>query len=243
MTAPNAAVGRGLAADLLKMADEELFVGHVLTSTAGWGPELEINLAMSSIGQDEIGHARVLYGLLGDADSASVSALVYERPADQFHAAALSSVYSTDWATLVVKHFLYETADQHRVQLLADCTVDQVAAVAERVRDEETYHLDFWTTWFHRTLDARQGPSRVQSALDELWPSGGELFDFSTSERGGLADPATVDEHRQRWSDGVAAVCQERGLVLREGPTIPAATDRILDEMRLVYKTAPGSWK
>ncbi len=198
VASPNPQLEQGLAADLLKMADEELFVGHVLTSMAGWGPELEINLAMSSIGQDEIGHARLLYGLLGNADPASVNALVYERPADQFHAAAVSSVYTNDWATLVVKQFLYETADSHRVDLLASCTVEQVASVAERVRGEETYHLDFWTTWFDRTLDAPEGPSRVQLALDQLWPSGDELFDFSaSSQAGGLADPATVDEHRR----------------------------------------------
>lgn len=229
-----------LAADLLRLADEELFVGHVLTSVAGWGPELELNLAMSSMGQDEIGHARLLYGLVAGTDPAAVNSLVYDRPIADFDVSALSTVYTDDWATLVVKHLLYELADAQRVDLMATCPVEPVAAIAARMRHEETYHLDFWTLWFDRTLDVPDGPERLQQALDDLWPSARELFGLR--DNGGLVSRSALDAAEQRWTADLRARCEARGLALRDGPALPAATERILDEMRLVYSAAPGRW-
>ena len=36
---------------LVRLSDDDLLTGHVLTSVAGWGPELEINIALSSMGR------------------------------------------------------------------------------------------------------------------------------------------------------------------------------------------------
>ena len=63
---------------VIRLADDDLLTGHVLTSVAGWGPELEINIALSSMGQDEIGHARRLYALV-IPDRADIERFVYEQ--------------------------------------------------------------------------------------------------------------------------------------------------------------------
>ncbi|MCW3067026.1 MAG: phenylacetic acid degradation protein [Solirubrobacterales bacterium] len=225
-----------LSADLLKMADEELFVGHVLTSVAGFGPELETNLAMSSMGQDEIGHARLLYGLVAGPDGAVINSLVYDREPPEFHAAPIASVYTEDWAVLLVKHLLYETADAERMRLVGACDAAGVAAIAGRVGHEEQFHLDYWHTWCERTMDVPEGPARVQAALDELWPSAHELFLF-----GGFAG-AEVAAAKGRWSDEVTALCARYGLELRDGPVLADGRGRILEEMRSVYSAAPGAW-
>ena len=48
---------------LLALADDELVLGHRLSEWTGWVPYLEADLALSSIAQDELGHARALYRL------------------------------------------------------------------------------------------------------------------------------------------------------------------------------------
>jgi ring-1,2-phenylacetyl-CoA epoxidase subunit PaaC len=63
---------------LLALADDEICLGHWYATWMGLSPFLEEDLALTSIGQDELGHARALYGLLepgGDLD-----ALAYGRP-------------------------------------------------------------------------------------------------------------------------------------------------------------------
>src|SRR2546429_9846328 len=48
---------------LFALADDELILGHRHSEWTGWAPHIEEDLAFSSIAQDEIAHARLLYGL------------------------------------------------------------------------------------------------------------------------------------------------------------------------------------
>jgi ring-1,2-phenylacetyl-CoA epoxidase subunit PaaC len=226
-----------VSAELIKLADEELFAGHVLTSVSGWGPELEINLAMSSMGQDELGHARLLYGLAVGTDRDRINDLIYARPPGEFRAAALSSVYSKQWEMLVVKHFLYESADAERLRLLAGST-PELAEAAAKMRSEEDFHLEFWTSWFDRT--ARIDHARVQKALSALWPSAAGLFDFG---EGGLFTPASAREAADGWSSRITSRLTSLGFSLPSVAEEPVDdSQRILDEMRIVYNDAPGRW-
>src|SRR5207244_43782 len=47
---------------LLALADDELIIGHRHSEWTGWVPHLEADLAFSSLAQDEMAHARLLYG-------------------------------------------------------------------------------------------------------------------------------------------------------------------------------------
>jgi ring-1,2-phenylacetyl-CoA epoxidase subunit PaaC len=240
-------IGAGLRAFLVGVADDELLTGHVLTSVAGWGPELELNIAMSSIGQDEIGHARRLYEfLLGDR--AEVERFVYERPAAEFRATALTRTYPSRWESVLVRSYLYETADAARTAALADSGRPDVGALFAEMVHEERYHLDFWATWLRSTVSkGAEGRRRVQQALDEVWPLAQASFGPSVPEddEAGLGLAAgTLSGAYRGWAADVATVTAELGLELREDgrATLPDALDAMLDEMRFVYRTAPGSW-
>ena len=52
------------------MADDEFVIGFSDSEWTGIAPLLEEDVAMSSLAQDELGHAAALYGLLGRADRA-----------------------------------------------------------------------------------------------------------------------------------------------------------------------------
>ena len=58
---------RDALADLLfTMADDEFVSGFTDSEWTGIAPLLEEDVAMSSLSQDELGHAAALYGLLGE---------------------------------------------------------------------------------------------------------------------------------------------------------------------------------
>ena len=48
---------------IMALADDELILGHRHSEWTGWAPHLEEDLAFSSIAQDEMAHARLLYRL------------------------------------------------------------------------------------------------------------------------------------------------------------------------------------
>ena len=66
MTATAALPATALAGLLLSMADDEFVIGFSDSEWTGIAPLLEEDVAMSSLAQDELGHAAALYGLLGD---------------------------------------------------------------------------------------------------------------------------------------------------------------------------------
>src|SRR5439155_6975567 len=51
---------------LLALADDELILGHRHSEWTGWAPNIEEDLAFSSIAQDEMAHARLLYRLASE---------------------------------------------------------------------------------------------------------------------------------------------------------------------------------
>lgn len=240
-----AEMGAALADFLTAAADDELLTGHVLTSVAGWGPELELNIALSSIGQDELGHALRLYEfLLGER--AQVERFVYERPAEEFRAMALTRVYPRRWESVLVRQYLYETAAAATTAVLAAAGRPDVAALFGEMVPEERYHLDFWATWLRTTTGrGSDGKRRVQRALDEVWPLAVASFDAGDPalERDLGLDEGALGAAREAWAADVAAVAAELGLELRgDTSTLPDALDEMLEEMRCVYRTAPGSW-
>src|SRR4029077_2071120 len=66
--AASRAAVRGL---LLAIADDELVLGHRHSEWTGFAPDIESDVAMSSIAQEDIGHARVLYDQIAALDGTS----------------------------------------------------------------------------------------------------------------------------------------------------------------------------
>lgn len=236
----------GTAQALVALADDELAVGHVLTSVAGFGPELEINIALSSMGQDELGHARAYYGLALGGDRDAVNAAIYGRSADAFLAAPLSWIYDDAWEQLVVKSHLFETADAERRATLAAAPLDGLAPLVERMEGEERYHLDFWRTWLARTCERGDAARRrVQDALDGLWGHAEALFDVPL---GSELVPDGFARAQALWVSSVADELAGLGLTVpleavgTADEAVAAGRERVIEELQHVYRMAPGRW-
>ena len=110
-----------LAELLLTMADDEFVSGFTDSEWTGIAPLLEEDVAISSISQDELGHARALYKLLADvlADGRDEDALAYDREPDEYRHARLLDHARGDWADTIARRFLYELADEARLASIA----------------------------------------------------------------------------------------------------------------------------
>lgn len=148
---------------LLGLADDELIVGWRDSEWTGIAPMLEEDVAFSSIAQNEVGHARALYGLLTD----DADALALDRPPDEYRCAPLVQLrFVPDWARTIARHVLYEAADELRIEHLKASEDDAVAGLAAKIDREEVYHRLHAGMWADRLRDE----PRYREALDELWP-------------------------------------------------------------------------
>ncbi|MDQ0218096.1 Phenylacetic acid catabolic protein [Peribacillus cavernae] len=163
-----------LAKELLYMADDEWVIGSFLAEMSGGGPFVEENVAISSIAQDEIGHAEIIYNEILDLDSAfqweSADGFVHQRPVSGFKVSALVSAKTIDWAAIIVQHYFYEAADQYRVSQLIEVVEGRTKNVLGQMAREERYHHRHWHTWLSKMSATLEGKRRIQEEIYHYWP-------------------------------------------------------------------------
>ncbi len=248
---------------LVRTADDELVIGHRHSEWTGFGPDIESDVAMSSIAQEEIGHARVLYELIAADERSDVDHLAFGRtPAEYRHAAFLEQE-NGGWEQAIVRLALYEPFEAGRLSLLAACGHEPVAALARTLAREERYHGLFAQTWLERLArTAREGRDRVQAAVDAAWPDALGLFEDTPADGvlqgAGLLTEAPVAQ-QAAWEDAVRETLTAYGLAIppggggprrripglqqapaggRRGAHTPAF-DRMLAEMTEVWRSDP----
>jgi ring-1,2-phenylacetyl-CoA epoxidase subunit PaaC len=216
----NDAVRAALDSLLLSMADDEFVIGFSDSEWTGIAPMLEEDVAMSSIAQDELGHAKALYELLASLrdDGRDADAIAYDRePADYRHCRLLDHGRG-DWAQTVVRRYLYDTADAVRLEALADSSYAPLAELVGKIRREERYHVMHASAWFDR-LARRDGEprQRLEYALQRLGPDGGTVFAELPGEAA-LADAGVLStsmtDLRRRWRAQVDPVLEGHGVGL-----------------------------
>jgi ring-1,2-phenylacetyl-CoA epoxidase subunit PaaC len=156
-----------LAELLLTMADDEFVSGFTDSEWTGIAPLLEEDVAISSISQDELGHARALYQLLAEvlADGRDEDELAYDRqPAEYRHARLLDHARG-DWADTIARRFLYELADEARLASIG-AGYRPLAELVEKLRREERYHRLHVVAWIDRLANGGPEPRRrLEAAL------------------------------------------------------------------------------
>lgn len=167
-------IDQDLQALLLAFADDELCVGQNHAHWIAVSPFLEEDLAFTSIAQDELGHARAIYGLLTD----DVDALAYGRSAEEYRSAHMSERPCHDWSHALVRHALYDLAERVRWEALVDCEDPDVAGVAARAAAEERFHLRHAIPLLQRLLATDEGAARLAPLLAEYGALAQELFEL-----------------------------------------------------------------
>ena len=136
---------------LLAIADDELILGHRMSEWTGWVPYIEEDLALSSIAQDEMAHARILYEIVASLDATrDADALALGRAPDEYRNAILCERPNRDFAYTIARHWLYDTADDVRLAALEATSFAPLRDAIALLRLEEQYHLEHANAWFER---------------------------------------------------------------------------------------------
>jgi ring-1,2-phenylacetyl-CoA epoxidase subunit PaaC len=188
---------------LLALADDELILGHRHSEWTGWAPYLEEDLAFSSIGQDEIGHARLLYELAEPLSGKEADALALGREPDDYRHAILCERPNGDWGYTIARQYLYDTADDVRLASLERSSFADLAAAVKTIRLEEKYHLEHAAQWFERLangpVEARQ---RLAHGLETAIGEALAVFEALPEEKALVADgvlPRPNEELLGEW--------------------------------------------
>jgi ring-1,2-phenylacetyl-CoA epoxidase subunit PaaC len=205
---------RALALLLLSMADDEFVSGFTDSEWTGIGPILEEDVAISSIAQDELGHARALYELFVDvvADGRDADAVAYDRPPEGYLHARLLDHPRGDWAETIARRWIYETADAARLTSLANTSHAPLRDLVAKLRREERYHRMHLDAWLERLAAAGGEPRRrLAAALAELGPDAGAVLaplpgETALIRHGILAEPWSGIEARWRGETSTALV-------------------------------------
>lgn len=217
----NAEQRDALARYLLAMADDELVVGYRDTEWTGVGPMLEEDLAFSSIGLDEIGHARVYYSLLHELLGTQVDyrarssheylhARYLERASAPRYDPSGAHQGGSDWLFALTRQFLYDLYDAERLQAAAGSAWAPLAQAVDKIAREEKYHLQHGLTWVRRLAEgAPEGRARLEQTLAHSWPQALGLFEPVAGEELLVAAgvlPRPSSELRACWLDRLAAL-------------------------------------
>ncbi len=170
--APPSPLAPAATAALLALADDELVIGHRHSEWLGLSPFLEEDLTLSSIAQDEFGHARALYALIWPEWS-DREAGVTRRPASQWRSCELTEMMGRPWELSLVRHFLYDLAEPLRWNALVEefgGTVEGLAGLVPTVLAEERFHARHAIDLMVRLGSDPDGAARLQRHLDALGP-------------------------------------------------------------------------
>lgn len=162
---------------LLSLADDEFVIGHRYSEWLGFSPFLEEDLTLTSIAQDELGHARALYSLLWP-DWTERDAFVIRRPACDWRSCGLVERENGPWEDALMRHYLYDEAEVHRWNGLVErfgSVVAGLAELAEKVIVEERFHRKHASELVERLCDTEIGRRRLTDAFDRFVDDVGAL--------------------------------------------------------------------
>jgi ring-1,2-phenylacetyl-CoA epoxidase subunit PaaC len=194
-----------------------------------------------NIALDQLGAARLLLSYAGELEGAGrdEDALAYLRDEADFRNALLSELPEPDFAVTMAKLLFLGTYQLLRYQELAADPDQRLAAIAAKTAKESAYHVEHAAQWTIRLGDGTPiSHTRMQAAVDELWPYTHELFD-------GDRQPL-----RQAWLERVEAVLAEATLSRPVDGWRPTggrsgrhteALGYLLAEMQVLHRAHPGA--
>ena len=244
---------------LYSMADDDLIVAHRNSEWTGIGPILEEDIAFSSIAQDKLGHSQALYTLLhtelGEEEPDSIA---FGREESQFTCCRFVELPLGDYAFSLIRHLLFDLADQLRFESLETSSWEPLARLARKVRGEIKYHLFHAVTWVRKlgAEGSEESRARMQSALNEAFPYALGIFEPRSGD-GVLVEEGIYpgeDVLRERWRAALSNILGESNLRMPEVENIEAEyggrrghhTEHLaplLEEMTEVFRIDPeATW-
>ncbi len=242
---------------LLRMGDNTLILGHRVSEWCGHAPVLEEDIALANTALDLIGQTQMWLGLAGDIDGGkSADDLAFLRDAWDFRNVLLVEVPNGDFGRTLMRQFLFDAWHSIMLGRLMKSSDERVAAIAAKASKEVTYHLErSGDTVVGLGDGTEESHTRMQEALDYLWPYVGEMFasddvDAEMVAAGIAPNPASL---RAEYDALIMRVLSEATLTIpesrfahkggRDGRMHTEHLGHLLTQMQWLQRAYPGaSW-
>jgi len=254
---------RALFDYLLRLADSDLVLAQRLGEWVGKGPVLEEDIALTNVGLDLIGQARLWYAYASEVEARFAGAgrtedqLAFLRDGGDYRNLQLVEQPNGSYADTMARQFYFDQWHLRVLHALASSRDSRVAEIAAKAVKEVAYHAERSADWVVRLGDGTEvSHARMQAALDDLWPYTGEMFAVDAIERAlidaGVA--ADLQALQAPWRAGVAAVCADATLTVPAGEWMQGGRNRggkqgvhtehlghLLAEMQFLQRAYPGA--
>ena len=238
---------------LYKMADDLLILGHRNSEWTGMGPLLEEDIAFSSMAQDKVGQSLALYTILHQLGEQTPDTIAFMRNANQFHNCVLVELPNQEYDFSLIRHFLFDTADALRWEMLTQSSYEPLALLAKKIKGELRYHTLHANTWIKQLGSATEGSiSRLQLSLTAAMPYALGIFEESPYEKEIISKAIFAGEGvlLEKWKLKIEEVISQTRLSLPDWKiTTPLLGGRIgthsehlqpmLEEMSEVFRMDP----
>lgn len=238
---------------LYKIADDQLIIGHRNSEWTGMGPLLEEDIAFSSMAQDKVGQSYALYQMLHELGEGEPDTIAFMRNADQFHNCTLSELPNGEYDFSLIRHFLFDTAEAIRFDMLTRSAYKPLADLAVKIRGEIRYHTMHARTWIKQLGNATpESVNRLQSSLDYAMPFALGIFEPSPLEKEITEAGIFEGEHvlQEAWEKEITSLLSDTALELPDlkviTPEYGGRTGKhteylqpLLDEMAEVFRIDP----
>jgi ring-1,2-phenylacetyl-CoA epoxidase subunit PaaC len=245
----------GLKELLYKIADDQLILGHRNSEWTGLGPLLEEDIAFSSMAQDKIGHSQALYQMLHELGEQDPDTVAFMRSASHFHNSVFVELPNGEYDFSLIRHFLYDTAEALRFEMLSGSSYQPLAELATKIRGELRYHTLHANTWIKQLGTAtEESISRLQNSLNYALPFALGMFEESPFEKQLAEESVFAGEKilQEKWMKGVENIIGQTNLKLAAWDSIIPATggragkhsehlQPLLDEMSEVFRIDPST--
>jgi ring-1,2-phenylacetyl-CoA epoxidase subunit PaaC len=236
---------------LLRLADSDLILAQRLGAWVGHGPVLEEDIALTNVGLDLLGQARLWYAYAGAVETQfadrgrSEDELAFLRDSSEFRNLLLVERPNGNYADTMARQFYFDVWHRLLLSRLGRSRDAHVAEIAAKALKEVHYHAERSADWVIRLGDGTdESHAKMQAAIDGLWMYTGEMFESDATDQALAAegigcDPSVLVEP---WNQQVAAVLSEATLTLPTGAWMQSGGKRGVHTEQLGYVLAEMQW-
>jgi len=154
---------------ILALADSKRVLGLRYSDRMLGSPTLEAGIAASSMAQDEWGHARLTYALLGDLGD-DPKALEHERPAAEYRSLGALDADIDGWHGMTAAGLLLDMALTAQYAALVESRYVPLRNRVQKLLDEEKFHFQYAAAWARRIAAVPELRGGLQAELARYLP-------------------------------------------------------------------------
>jgi ring-1,2-phenylacetyl-CoA epoxidase subunit PaaC len=216
-------VDRQLFDYLLRLGDNALVLSQQLGEWVGHGPVLEEDIALTNVGLDLLGQARLWLGYAGEVEARfsgagrSDDALAFLRDSGAFRNLLLVEQPNGNYADTMARQFYFDQWHRLLLARLAESRDTRIGDIAAKAVKEVTYHAERSADWVVRLGDGTdESHAKMQAAVDDLWMYTGEMFDADEVEVALTGEGIACDVRALEapWREVIGAVLADATLAV-----------------------------